>query len=152
MDEYCFWICQPCKQAAYQMCQNMPVDSSHSFHGIWFKLIPESQNYCQLDQFRRRQHSSWNLHCLSYSPDLGFPYSELCFLLCICAHSLFTWHLMTIVISSVWSQGSLIPKLCYGSSLQPEGNVLLCCMNTWNNGAPRKSPHFIVCSFHWVGL
>lgn len=75
------------------------------------------------------------------------------FLLCICSHSLFMWDLMlTIVISSVWSQSSLIPKLCYGSSLQPEGNVLLCCMNTWNNGAPRKSPHFIVCSFYWVGL
>lgn len=117
------------------------------------KLKTESQNYCQLDGFSRRQHSRQNLHCTSHYPDLGSSSSELCFLPCICSHTLFMWDLMlTVVISSVWSQGSLIPKLCYRSSLQPEGNAPLYCLNAWNNGASCKTPHFIVCALHWVGL
>lgn len=48
---------------------------------------------------------------------LGSSSSELCFLPCIGPQTLFVWELMlTIFSSSVWSQGSLIPKLGYRSS------------------------------------
>lgn len=113
---YCCWIFKPWKQTSYQVCRH-----------TW-----------QLDWFSRNQEHTILILA---------PLPELCFLLHIGSHTFFMWDLMLTIFSSlVWSQGSLIPKLGYRPSLQPDGNVPLYCMNTWNNEASRKSPHFIVCS------